>query len=404
MVESANKQFRKLKTFTQFKVMKLGSINRMIDKNTQIFNELFKDLDKMTSTPETTAKLDLYKNREKMNKTEIIIKKEKPKAIKKINKSLKISYFNKPIKYNHVFNMKKSASITTCTNNLNSNKFSFITSPLYTNKSYYYKINPNNMKKSKILINDSNNEKYLFEKKLNHSQKINYETNQTKIIRDNSYSNNKREDSFYKTFISQKSDSQMKRSNLFDRNTLNNRNIKTQQSFNKQLSKKILDDYINESSNILNKQYFKFLEEEEKVNSTIINIKKMIKENEKHESSEKKINDFLKEDIDIPKIRKNMQLFRRSLKGKIAFKTNDLYKSSLITKKIADIINCWESFSRMNDIYFYQHKNAYFKVYPPLSFKATNDPFDKNYAQMFYYIIQKNKMKKNMNKMRKISV
>ena len=404
MVESANKQFRKLKTFTQFKVMKLGSINRMIDKNTQIFNELFKDLDKMTSTPETTAKLDLYKNREKMNKTEIIIKKEKPKAIKKINKSLKISYFNKPIKYNHAFNMKKSASITTCTNNLNSNKFSFITSPLYTNKSYYYKINPINMKKSKILINDSNNEKYLFEKKLNHSQKINYETNQTKIIRDNSYSNNKREDSFYKTFISQKSDSQIKRSNLFDRNTLNNRNIKTQQSFNKQLSKKILDDYINESSNILNKQYFKFLEEEEKVNSTIINIKKMIKENEKRESSEKKINDFLKEDIDIPKIRKNMQLFRRSLKGKIAFKTNDLYKSSLITKKIADIINCWESFSRMNDIYFYQHKNAYFKVYPPLSFKATNDPFDKNYAQMFYYIIQKNKMKKNMNKMRKISV
>lgn len=405
MIEKVNKEFRKLKTFTQFKIIKLGSISKIIDKKAKIFNKLFKDLNKMTNPLETIVNLDLHKNKEKMKKTEIFINKEKQK-ITKINKKLKLKN-DKPIKYNLSFNMKRSASITTTNNN--SNKFSFITSPLYTNKNQYYNINPINTKTAGITINDNNKEKYLFDKKLNHVKKINYETNQSKVNQYNSLNNYRNEESFLKTFITQqKTDSILKRNNsLLNKTTLNisnNRNTKTQQSFHKQLSKKILSDYINNSTNLFNNQYIKFLEDEETINSTIKNIKNMLKENEKYKSYEKRINALINEDIDIPKIRKSMKIFKQSLKEKISFKTNDLFKTSLISKKIADIINCWDTFSKMNDTYFYQNKNAFYKIYPPLSLKATKDPLDNNYAQIYYFLAQKNKIKKNKYKIRRLSV
>ena len=163
MIEKANKEFNKLKTFNQFKIIKLGSIKRIIDKKTKMFNKLFRDLDIIANSIETMINLDLYNKNEKMNKTDIAIKKEKSKI-----KSIVEMQTNpkKKIKYNLSFNKKKTAPISTINNNnINSNKFSFITSPLYTNKIHYYKVNPINMKKSKIYINDSNNEKYLFDKK-----------------------------------------------------------------------------------------------------------------------------------------------------------------------------------------------------------------------------------------------
>ena len=106
------------------------------------------------------------------------------------------------------------------------------------------------------------------------------------------------------------------------------------------------------------------------------------------------MNALINKDIDIPHIRKNMKLFKRGLKGKIIIKTNDIFNSSMVTKKVADIINYWDNcFSKMNDIFFYRNKNAFYKMYPPLSFKAREDPFIKNYALINYNTEQKNKAK-----------
>ena len=73
MIEKANKEFNKLKTFNQFKIIKLGSIKRIIDKKTKMFNKLFRDLDRMANSIETMINLDLYNKNEKMNKTDIAI-------------------------------------------------------------------------------------------------------------------------------------------------------------------------------------------------------------------------------------------------------------------------------------------------------------------------------------------
>ena len=304
MIEKANKEFNKLKTFNQFKIVKLGSIKRIIDKKTKMFNKLFRDLDRMANSIETMINLDLYNKNEKMNKTDIAIKKEKSK-IKSIDEMK--TKPKKKIKYNLSFNKKKTAPISTINNNnINSNKFSFITSPLYTNKIHYYKVNPINMKKSKIYINDSNNEKYLFDKKLNHTQKISYKVEESKNNQYNSSNKYKNEENFRKTFLTQKTDTHSQKNNFFEKikiNISNNRNIKTQQSFYKKITKKVLNDYINNSSNILNNHYNKFLEEETNIGSTISNIKYMLEENEKHRSYEKKIKALIEEGRDIPKIR-----------------------------------------------------------------------------------------------------
>ena len=120
----------------------------------------------------------------------------------------------------------------------------------------------------------------------------------------------------------------------------------------------------------------------------------MIEKNEEYKSYENKMNALINKDIDIPHIRKNMKLFKRGLKGKIIIKTNDIFNSSMVTKKVADIINYWDNcFSKMNDIFFYRNKNAFYKMYPPLSFKAREEPFIKNYALINYNTEQKNKTK-----------
>ena len=160
------------------------------------------------------------------------------------------------------------------------------------------------------------------------------------------------------------------------------------------MSSKVLNDHINSSSNIFNSQYNKFLEEENYITSTINNIKSMIEKNEKYKSYEKKKNYLIKKDIDIPNIRKNMKLFKRSLKGKIEKKTKEIFESSMVTKKVADIINYWDNcLSKMNDIFFYKNRYAFYKMYPPLSNKATEDPNIKNYTLINFRTEQKNKTK-----------
>ena len=149
------------------------------------------------------------------------------------------------------------------------------------------------------------------------------------------------------------------------------------------MTKNVLIDCINDSSNIFNEQYNKFIEEEETISSTIKTIKKNLEKSANRKSLKNKLNSFIIEDIDIPKIRKNMKLFKNSKKQKISFKSTDLFKSRMITKKVADIINCWDTLSKINDIYFYKNQKAFKKIYPTLSTKATQDPFKKDYSKLF---------------------
>ena len=390
MIEKVNNEFKKRRTFTQFKIKKIGQINQIIDKNTKIFSKLFKDLDNFGSNSETSIIDNLNKKTKKVkNKTDSIINVKQKTTNNKTK--LKIRQ-NEQIQFNLSFNIKKSPSLNVYSNNsTNTNKFYFIKSPLHMNQIYYNKLNT---------INNSSNfkEKHLFQKKLNLFKKPNYEIDN----KNNSCYNYKSDGNENKTFITQqKSDSIIKNYSTIDKIKLNNfTNLKskTQQYFFRNLSKQLLNDYIDNSNNIFNEQYNKFMEDEENVSMTINNIKNMIKEGE-----EKKIYNVNK-DIDIPKIRKNMKLFKSSLKGKISYQTKDLFKTSMITKKIADLINCWETFSRINDEYFYNNKKAFFKIYPPLSEKATKDPFNKDYERIYYHMAQKNKMKKSQSYKNRLSI
>ena len=390
MIEKVNNEFKKRRTFTQFKIKKIGQINQIIDKNTKIFSKLFKDLDNFGSNSETSIIYNLNKKTKKVkNKTDSIINIKQKTTNNKTK--LKIRQ-NEQIQFNLSFNIKKSPSLNVYSNNsTNTNKFYFIKSPLHMNQIYYNKLNT---------INNSSNfkEKHLFQKKLNLFKKSNYEIDN----KNNSCYNFKSDGNEHKTFITQqKNDSIIKNYSTIDRvklNNLTNLKSKTQQYFFRNLSKQLLNDYIDNSNNIFNEQYNKFMEDEENVSMTINSIKNMIKEGE-----EKKIYNVNK-DIDIPKIRKNMKLFKSSLKGKISYQTKDLFKTSMITKKIADLINCWETFSRINDEYFYNNKKAFFKIYPPLSEKATKDPFNKDYERIYYHMAQKNKMKKSQSYKNRLSI
>lgn len=390
----------------------MGQINKILDKNTSVVNNLFTKLEKLATPVEPLQKIDFFLDKkEKMNKTDSVINiKEKVKSTKNKNK-LKLR-INKSLKYNFSFNIKNNSSIKTCTNSdsKKQNKISFnIKSPLKDKEIHYYKISPNNMKQSKIFVDNNLQEKNLFKKKLNNAKKITYE------IEDSKNNNSKNYESNSKTFITQQkidlgrhTFTHFRKKNLLDKTKLNISNInklKTQQSFFKHLSREVLPDYINSSSNIFNQQYNKFLEDEEVVAVTLKNIKNMLEENEKRKSSDRKLYVGMTKDINIPKIKKSMKLFKQSFKGKISFKENDLFKSSMITKKVADIVNCWDTFSKINDIYFYKNKNAFSKVYPPLSQKATIDPLDDNYQLKYLRMVQKkNKIKKNLTNLGRFSV
>ena len=418
MIRKINKEFNRLRTFSQFKIRKFGEINKILDKKANALNNLFTDLKKLATPVEPLQNFDfILEKKERMNKTDSVINiKEKAKSTKNKN-NLKLR-INKSLKYNFSFNFKNDSLIKTCTNNdsKTQNKISFnIKSPLKDKEIHYYKISPINMKQSKFFINNNFQEKNLFKKKLNTAKKITYEIEDSKNNHQyNTLSNNKNDESNHKTFITQqkidigrRTNTRFRKKNFLERDKLINSNInklKTQQSFFKHLSKEILPDYINSSSNIFNQQYNKFLEDEEVVTMAINNIKNMLEENEKRKSANRKLYVGMTKDINIPKIKKSMKLFKQSFKGKISFKENDLFKSSMITKKVADIVNCWDTFSRINDIYFYRNKKAFFKVYPPLSQRAIIDPLDDNYQLKYIRMSQKNKIKKNITNLGRFSV
>lgn len=74
MIEKVNNEFKKRRTFTQFKIKKIGQINQIIDKNTKIFSKLFKDLDNFGSNSEASIIYNLNKKTKKVkNKTDSII-------------------------------------------------------------------------------------------------------------------------------------------------------------------------------------------------------------------------------------------------------------------------------------------------------------------------------------------
>ena len=226
----------------------MGQINKILDKNTSVVNNLFTKLEKLATPVEPLQKIDFFLDKkEKMNKTDSVINiKEKVKSTKNKNK-LKLR-INKSLKYNFSFNIKNNSSIKTCTNSdsKKQNKISFnIKSPLKDKEIHYYKISPNNMKQSKIFVDNNLQEKNLFKKKLNNAKKIIYE------LEDSKNNNSKNYESNSKTFITQQkidlgrhTFTHFQKKNLLDKTKLNISNInklKTQQSFFKYLSRNEMD-------------------------------------------------------------------------------------------------------------------------------------------------------------------
>ena len=82
MIEKLNKDLKRIKTFNQMRLLKIGSISKIMDKKTKLINKLFKDLNRMANPLESKIDIDLYKEREKFNKTDIVnnINKNKPKT------------------------------------------------------------------------------------------------------------------------------------------------------------------------------------------------------------------------------------------------------------------------------------------------------------------------------------
>ena len=378
-----NKNIKEFKTFSQIKIEKIAQISKVMDKKKKIFDNLITDLKKALNPFEGMQNLEFYKpNIHRINSTLI---KEKSVINKNRNK-LKIK-IKKPIRSNISFYAKKYSSTNTSLSKTNykKGKIQFYFKPSSSKKNVNYnKINPINMKKNNFLISNKDKEykeKYLFERKLNHTQKLTFNTftnDDSKINKYNTFYIRKNDDNNQKTFITQiKSRTQTYinryKYSLFDKIRLDNNNLKKlrkQQSFVRKISKNVLIDYINDSSNIFYEQYNKFLEEEDTIALTLMNIKNKLEENVKDKSLNK-IEGFIKEDIDIPRIRKNMKIFKNSKKQRISFKSSDIFKSPMITKKVADIVNCWDTLNKINDIYFYKNQKAFLKIYPALSDKAT---------------------------------
>ena len=392
MIEKKNKEFKKLKTFSQLKIEKIAQINKIIDKGTKIFDNLITDLRRATNPLSPKLNFDFYKENKIFHKTHSALINETSTLNNNMNK-LKLN-LKKSIKKDFPSYIKNSSSINTSFNKdktkdkKNKIKYSFKSS-LNDKNIHYNKINPINMKKNNFLISNKvkeKNEKYLFEKKLNHTHKFSFNSDDSK---NNKYNNSKNDYNNQQTFITQQTPHKQthnKKISLFDkikRDNFNLRKLRTKQSFFKKMTKNVLIDCINDSSNIFNEQYNKFIEEEETISSTIKTIKQNLEKSANRKSLKNKLNAFIIEDIDIPKIRKNMKLFKNSKKQKISFKSTDLFKSRMITKKVADIINCWDTLSKRNDIYFYKNQKAFKKIYPTLSTKATQDPFKKDYSKLF---------------------
>ena len=395
MIEKRNKEFKKLKTFSQLKIEKIAQINKIIDKGTKIFDNLITDLRRATNPLSPKLNFDFYKENKIFHKTHSALINETSTLNNNMNR-LKLN-LKKSIKKDFSSYIKNSSSINTSFNKdktkdkKNKIKYSFKSS-LNDKKIHYNKINPINMKKNNFLISNKDkekNEKYLFEKKLNHTHKFSFNSDDSKNNKYSIFYNSKNDYNNQQTFITQQTPHKQthnKKISLFDkikRDNFNLRKLRTQQSFFKKMTKNVLIDCINDSSNIFNEQYNKFIEEEETISSTIKTIKKNLEKSANRKSLKNKLNSFIIEDIDIPKIRKNMRLFKNSKKQKISFKSTDLFKSRMITKKVADIINCWDTLSKINDIYFYKNQKAFKKIYPTLSTKATQDPFKKDYSKLF---------------------
>ena len=394
MIEKKNKEFKKLKTFSQLKIEKIAQINKIIDKGTKIFDNLITDLRRATNPLSPKLNFDFYKENKIFHKTHSALINETSTLNNNMNK-LKLN-LKKSIKKGFPSYIKDSSSINTSFNKdktkdkKNKIKYSFKSS-LNDKNIHYNKINPINMKKNNFLISNKvkeKNEKYLFEKKLNHTHKFSFNSDDSKNNKYSIFYNSKNDYNNQQTFITQQTPHKQthnKKISLFDkikRDNFNLRKLRTQQSFFKKMTKNVLIDCINDSSNIFNEQYNKFIEEEETISSTIKTIKKNLEKSANRKSLKNKLNSFIIEDIDIPKIRKNMKLFKNSKKQKISFKSTDLFKSRMITKKVADIINCWDTLSKINDIYFYKNQKAFKKIYPTLSTKATQDPFKKDYSKL----------------------
>ena len=119
MIERLNKDLKRIKTFNQMRLLKIGSISKIMDKKTKLINKLFKDLNRMANPLESKIDIDLYKEREKFNKTDIVNNnKNKPKTAsskKKLKENKK-----KRMKYNFSFNKKRTKYDN------NNEKFSFI--------------------------------------------------------------------------------------------------------------------------------------------------------------------------------------------------------------------------------------------------------------------------------------
>ena len=401
MFEKKNKEIKKLKTFSQFKIEKIAQISKVMDKKMKIFNNLFTDLKKAVNPFEGIQNLDFYKKN--IQRTNSALIKENSTLNKKKNKL--VIKIKKPIKNNISSYIKKCSSTSTSFSKTDYKKSKikyYFNSSLNNRQIHYNDIHPLNMKKANFLINNKdkeNKEKYLFKKKLNYAHKISFNTFNNDDSKNNKYNtfyNNKEDGKNQKTFITQlksETQTQINKYSLLDKIRADNYNLKKlkkQQSFVRKISKNVLIDYINDSSNIFNEQYNKFVEEEDTIASTLMNIKNKLEESERNKSLNNQIDGFIKEDIDIPRIRRNMKLFINSKKQRISFKSNDLFKSPMITKKVADIVNCWDTFSKINDVYFYKNQKAFFKIYPTLSNKAKNDPnkaknepFIKKYSRKF---------------------
>ena len=74
MIEKVNKDLKQIKTFHQLKLLKFATLNKIIFKKTKVINELYKDLKRMANQQENAIDLDLYKEREIFNKTDIVNK------------------------------------------------------------------------------------------------------------------------------------------------------------------------------------------------------------------------------------------------------------------------------------------------------------------------------------------
>ena len=390
-----------LNTFNRLKLFNLKKINNICDKSLSLCDKLTKQLFQLSSFNEKTINETI--NQKKNNNLDkfIIIKenrvnKSKICKFKRANSQhfLKKSFVSFEKRNNEKYSSNREEESTF----LSKNSSSF-------NKNYksFYK----NYSEIKLIKRKENNIKQIknkifhkiINKKLSQNSKILKLTNKNISYNDDVINKHPKYNNF-NTFVTlQKSRKKIINHKIKNENEQTNLIIYSYKSALKKYTNEKLLNIMNKSKSLYNRQIHKL---NNKNSNSLYSgrknswkIKNLLKKFEINKNSENGIEyDEINEDIDNKNVYKKMKLFSKNFKEKIILNKGDITRNTMITKKVADMINYCDYLFKKDEINFYKNSKSFISNYSILSKITRKEPFKKEYKNTIYKS-HKNSLERN---------